>query len=286
MVPARLIATASVLLLIAGIVFASEYNIPFGRRGGTDFTADIGSGQSCLGAWLIFDDATEATSELDRCTGATNQDGTNDMVWAGSNWGSSTAPTGTSPGYDSADITADTSEWYALADDNDFEADGFTIGCWVNKDAGDSVAVIGKNDASDYQIDVYDNGTVWAEVRNAVETTATGAITNGSWSHVALRYNSGDDSIEPFVDGLTACSGACNTNLAPQGNADELRIGAAEDGAQEYSGKLMECFYFNTELTDTEIAEIFLCGLRGDADGAARDAAYSGAQCSAINTCC
>jgi hypothetical protein len=260
------------------------YNVPFSPpSGGTDFTADAGTGQDCVGAWLIFDDDTQATSALDRCTAAT-QNNTDDLAWQGSNWGVATAPDGTADNFDAVEIVANVTEYFTIADDAAFEVGNFTVGCWSNPDAN-ATPVISKGDVSNWEI-LHNAGQIRMEVRNNVERSPAGTVNLNVWHHLVLRHSTSTNTVEVFVDGVADCDGACQgSGGAPDQNAEALYVGGDSDGL-DYDGTLMECFYFDAALTDTEIAEIFLCGLRGDADGEQRDTSYGGAECSAINTCC
>lgn len=256
---------------------------------GTDFSADA----NCMGAWIIFDDGTQAEAQLDRCNTAA-QNGADDMTWAGgAGWVAGAAPVGTPTGYDSATMAGGANAFYSLADADAgigvFEAPEFTAACWFYRDgaAADEV-VMSKNDLLNWEIlAMGPEESVRGEILNSPEIGDANAIPAAEWHHIALRSVTATDTVEVFADGVETCAGACQAQVGPPGGSnDPLRIGAEESGAGRHTGRSMECVYFNRFLTDAELGELFLCGLDGTADGTARDFAYGGATCDDINDAC
>ncbi len=276
-----------VLLVLAGAAEAIRGR-PGDRRprlatsetSGTDFTAD----SDALGCWLLFSNGTETGAEADRCAAG----GTNTMTYTGTFAAGASTPAGTASDQDSVELDG-TSERFHLADDNAFEATDFTLGGWFNPDDNDSAYIImTKNDTDNYEIIRGGATNMSYEVVTLNEAGSTNAA-DATWSHVVLRYSSTTDEVEPFYNGSADCTGGCRAQTtAPDGTGtDNLTIGADVNGtSSELPGDIMEWFYFDRTLTNAEIAEIFLCGMDGTADGTARDAALVGAQCSDITTCC
>lgn len=248
---------------------------------GNDYTAD----SDAIGCWLLFSDGTETGAEADLCSAG----GTDNMVYTGTFALGASTPTGTASGQNSVELSG-VSERFALADQDEFEAASFTIGCWVLFDDSDGAYIVmTKNDVENYEIIRGGAENMVYEVTNLAEAGATD-VSDATWTHLGLRYSSTTDQVEPFYNGLANCTGGCRAQTtAPTGNTDPLVLGADVNGtSSEVTGDLMECFYFDRALTNTEIAEVFLCGMDGTADGSARDTAFSGAQCSALpaGSCC
>jgi len=280
------VATLNIVGVTMKYTWVSDDEETIATNTGTDFQADA----NCQGLWLNFTNgaAGEDNSEINRCdaTGAT------DMVWAGAGWAHSTAPVGTDTGYDSVDITKAASEWFALTDAageaDAFEAAEFVAAAWINKDlSAGSEAFMSKNDTDCWEVTTTVDDKLLAEVNNDGEASAINLLAVGDWHHVAMRRTNATAQVEIFIDGVEVCDGACNGAAAgPTGNTDDLRIGAGEDDNWEYDGQIMNVIYLDRVLTDTEMAELFLCGPYGTADGTLRDMTYGGATCATISDSC
>lgn len=253
--------------------------------GGSNFTAD----SDFTGCWLTTSTAGETAAEADNCTADAS---TENMVYTGTFAAGGSVPAGSGS---KLSVALDgSSEFFSIADSgSDFEAANFTLGCWLNDDLSGTHVMLSKNDATDYEIIFASDGSGFILVDAVPEILSAAAITADTWTHVAMRYDATgvsddatDNAIELFINGVDGCDGACATSTGVDGNTDSFVLGATESGASEVLGIMMECFYAERVLTDAEMAEVFLCGLDGRADGATRDATYSGAQCSSITTCC
>lgn len=261
---------------------------------GEDFTARA----TFLGCWAMGRTTSEADAEADNCTADSSTD---TMTFAsGIGFVSST----TVPGGTHADMTGftldGTNTWLTLADDDRFDptaADvSFTIGCWVKPaQITNDVAMAKAQGGNDnYQLRVTGDTSFTGKVESVTETSATAPLDDGTWSHIALRYCSDSctdatlNAVEVFYNGQEDCSPTCAAGPTggTTGNAANLRIGADPGGSGDFEGSIMECWFVLEELLDIEIAEIFLCGLEGDATGTTRDSSFTGATCGDISSVC
>ena len=274
------------LVLLVGPTQGQDYNVPFrpqaaaGGGSGTDFTVDA----NMLGCWVMAETAEgETEAEEDHCLAGND----NPVIWQDATaWASRTSPAG-SNGMLASDHDG-TNGYYNMAHDVQFRADDFTVGCWIVTDNKDQLVQYFGKSATDWEMSHLNGGAFSHLVGNGIENAGTSPV-NGTWYHEVMRFvKSGSTEIEIFTDGLPDCDGACNTDAGPLGDNKSLGIGANEAGGQDLDGGLMECWYADRAMTDTEICEITLCGLDGTADGAARDSAFgaAGCQCSDIDTCC
>lgn len=262
---------------------AQGYVIPFVPRAGApvDYTDD----PDFIGCWLIAASESETELEADRCSAG----GTDNVTFQDSPVAFGTVPAGSVDITDSADLDATTGHYFDLADQSEFEATSFTVGCWANHDRDVSDVMIWKDFATNFGLQARNTTEkIRGWVTNNVEETASNKLPLNEWHHVALRYDSaGAGTVEVFVDAANACNGACATGADPTGGTGALVIGADHGGNGRWDGELAECWYADRAITNTELAEIFLCGLQGGANGTTRDSTYGGATCSDIgNLCC
>jgi len=272
------------LLLFCLPVMGQGHNVPFNPQaaaGGTDFTAD----SDCLAAWIIYNDDTVATALLDRCTGDASD---NLGAWVQSPT-VATAPAGTASGWDATDHDG-VNDWASLADAGaKFAVDTFTAGCWVSPDdAATFEAFFSKEDSVSWEL-AANSDFFRGESSNNGEQTATSYVAGATWYHFVERVDEPTvDQVELFVNGIKDCTGACISSQTMLGT-DAIAIGADYNGASDFDGQIMECFYFDRYLSDTEIKEITLCGMKGDADGATRATNFGDAACTGAGapfTCC
>lgn len=265
-----------------------------GGGGGTDFTDD----SACQGAWIIFTDEQQATAENDHCT----LNGDDDLTYLGSTWATSGVPVGSAAGADSFDAAGDgSSDCLQIAggwdQDDDFEAPDFTISMWVYIDVtGNNDTLFSKSDVENWELRMANSGVFRGEVTDVQESSATGLIDSGSWHYVAMRYDgtgsqadATDDEVEIFVDGLLVCASDCSSSVDPTGNTANLSIGGSDSCSAESDAEIFEVIYLDRTLSDAEMAELFLCGAQGDADGEDRDSNYGLDSCTGSGTpwaCC
>ncbi|MGI0152869.1 DUF6701 domain-containing protein [Pseudidiomarina sp. WS423] len=135
----------------------------------------------------------------------------------------------------------------------------YTFAMWVNPATipnSGSVTLIDKG--SNYRVELLSNGALrwrwripvwWWTIERVVETPAN-TLSAGSWTHIALRRQSTQQTI--FVNGQIVTT-ATNTGT-PVTNNDDLYIGYnPTDNNSYYSGALDQFQLFDSALADTEI---------------------------------
>ncbi len=223
---------------------------------------------NCQGAWLLFTDGTETGAENDACSG-----GVLDMTYSGSAFAlAANTPEGTPAIQDAVNFDG-ADDLFDLADNAALEAATFTMGCWVQHEAGNGTESFFSHDGggewnmkdasglSGFNGDVaigYSEG-------NAIDTP------DDDWFFAVLRFNDTPNTSEVFFNGTLDCDGGCDSAGSPApGTTEPIRIGGRSDGSQDWTGDIMECIYLDRGLTDIEIETWFLCGADGLADGSAR----------------
>ncbi len=241
----------------------------------TDYTAD----DDCEGAWLIFDDGDEPNAEYDRCNSF-------DMAYTGS-FAVATPPAGSAAGQDAVEFDG-SDEFFTVTDAataGEFEVADFTFGCWTLTNTTAVTVTFGKNEVSAWEI-ITDGDSDWQGTVENADEEAVAAPAQGDWNNLVVRFDGSgtsaeatDDDVETFTNGMLDCAGGCADGADPTGNASNMNIGVAHNGSQDHTGDIMECWYMSRVLDAAEIAEIFLCGFDGTADGSARDAAFGTDSC-------
>ena len=162
------------------------------------------------------------------------------------------------------------------------------VAAWINKDLSAAPeAFVSKKDVDCWEVTTTADDKLLAEINDAGESSAVDLLAVGDWHHVAMRRTNATAQVEIFIDGVKVCAGACAAAAAgPTGNTDDLRIGASEGGLWDFNGQIMNVIYLDRVVTDTEMAELFLCGPYGTADGTLRDMTYGGATCATISDSC
>jgi hypothetical protein len=289
----RRLVVLSLLLLLCAWAPATNLGGPVsdtpGGAVGTDFRDD----PACIGVYLLTTGTTSAAHSVNQCTQGV--DPAPDVVWQGSGSAFNAAPpagSGTcgSGGLCAVDIQRNTDEYFQ-GDGSSGQFDmmlaiAFTWGCWFNPDNNENQkALFSMNDQynwelkqtwQDPQIEVVDVG---------LDTRVNNYMPVGTWAHVVGSYDNLDATTEMGVwfNGQRKVSGAQAT--APS-TSEDIGIGADHGGGLDLDGQLMECFFFDRELSAAEVCEIFLCGFDGQANGTTRDSTFVGCTCADITTCC
>jgi hypothetical protein len=281
------------VLLVASASLANMWPAPGPGRadyggappaGGTDYTADA----RFIGCWLMGDTTDDSTSfGADHCTADSSATPTDDATWSGDTFTTvASVPAGT----DSRTMTAHfdgNADHFTASDLVAYESPNFTAGCWVRVVDTSTQAMISKSFATAWQLNIKSSDSN-AYIEGSVETTSLLTTDLNEWGWHGVRWDSegveadaDDGRIEGLVTGLEYCSGQCSPEAGPMtGNADALTMGESPPpGNQDLEGDLMECFYADVPLPNDDLAEIMLCGLDGQEDGAARDAQFGNASC-------
>jgi Concanavalin A-like lectin/glucanases superfamily len=148
---------------------------------------------------------------------------------------------------------------FDIADANSLDATtGLTLEAWVNADSlnhaggGNLARVVDKGNA--YRLIVPSNGQIdFATFHSTVAqiaSTSAGAITTGSWFHVAGTYDGTNQRI--YVNGSLATTRAQTGNIDT--SADTLRIGDTGGGTRQWDGKIDEVRIYTRALGPEEVA--------------------------------
>lgn len=279
-------------LVVAGVAYAQGPIIISGggtaapASGGTDYTLDA----NCQFAGL-YDGASCAALVATQCGAVATPTCRNAPTVVADCSGSGSGPAGSPSGDECLDFEADDSE-DVLGDDSGGDYDeldingDFTMFCWGEMETSTAnMMVMNKKVTVGWSYLVRSANDLKVFIDSTSEISS-GGFTDSVWGHMGYRYNATSNELQPIVNGLEDCTPSCTTDTGgATANADPFVI-ASNGAANYFDGKLYECAVFDRLFDNTEVAEVFLCGLRGNANGTARDSAYGGATCAAIATCC
>ena len=148
------------------------------------------------------------------------------------------------------------------------DATSFTVSAWINGDSYASASGIYKTSgAGNSPIEL-----VWFSVQseklylqmrgNSGALVTAGGVTTltaGTWYHVVATYDSSDESIEIFVDTVTA--GTNTYTGISWSNVDEAAIGEITGSSPfEFDGVIDEVGIWNRVLSGAEITELYNSG--------------------------
>ena len=151
-------------------------------------------------------------------------------------------------------------DYINISDDPLLDLTGsFTIAAWIKIDSIPSSGlktILSKDE--NYEFHVNSSGQInwwWQTVTpsNTRQFNSTGTITPGQWTHVAIRYQSGNQTI--FLNG--APSGSASYTGTPRTNNDPLQIGADQNSSGRYfNGDIDEVRIFSVALGNAQIATL------------------------------
>jgi len=124
-----------------------------------------------------------------------------------------------------------------------------TIEAWINPTSLQNRSILNKTSgaANGYELDITSGGKVAFRINGTTLTSAQSYSAN-SWTHIAATYNSSDDSLKIYVNGVLDM----NTATSPiNGNSERLLIGGTT--SNYYAGSLDEIRLWNTERTQAQI---------------------------------
>jgi hypothetical protein len=248
---------------------------------GTDYTADA----RFIACWMF-----EAAGDLgnDDCTN------TSDLTVSGDTTQSSTVPAGFSGSHKSASFDG-TTDYLYIADGASGTFDvsqltDFSGGCWVNGDTGDVGTLMVNDDNNYWRLqyqgrDASDTGRFY--FNGAYHDDDMDSSAGAQWYYLSFGYNGSTTAIyRSFAWNKDTLTGL----TAPTDSTENFQIGAQPPGnVYQMDGLITHCWVADAEISATEQAEIFLCGLEGDLDGATIDANYGLDSCTANNNpwdCC
>ncbi len=146
--------------------------------------------------------------------------------------------------------------------------DDYTITAWINVSVVQGInTIVHKvfNGEEGYIVAVRANGRLTFNVMNTSGTfgarTATGAIVDNTWTHIAVTANDGTYLI--YMDGVDVTVAGV-PGLIPEGISKDLFIGASPDTTDNFNGTLDEILIFNRTLSAGEIVTLLNNGVTFD----------------------
>lgn len=109
----------------------------------------------------------------------------------------------------------------------------------------------------DWEIHTRADGTIFCDLAGSTSgsfSTGTGALSPGTWRHLAAIYNTVDDTYQLYLDGTFVSSGAFNSE---DESATRFALGTRNGSSQRFNGALDDVRVYNYELTATEVASLF-----------------------------
>ncbi len=145
----------------------------------------------------------------------------------------------------------------------DFDSEDFTITVWVNEDVSapaTSKQVVSKRSSttSGYALSVGGSDEVYCQTANGSgvdnSNTATGIITKGVWTHLAI-VRSGTSCLV-YVNGTDKTTSA-GTHDDPALNNNSLRFGSSTGGSEYWYGQIDDVRIYSSALTASQIALVY-----------------------------
>jgi len=131
-----------------------------------------------------------------------------------------------------------------------------TISLWYNGEAILECALLGNDDApNDYTIWIMLNGTLVAFKPDGPSSSIDWNVANvndGNWHHFAFSRT--NTTINLYIDGNLQ---TVNSNNLTNNNTKIDTIGAKTNGSYPFKGKLSNISIWNTNLTSTQVTEIY-----------------------------
>ncbi|MEO1200422.1 MAG: FG-GAP-like repeat-containing protein [Pseudomonadota bacterium] len=262
----------------AGNTYTEAVQIHFGTDGADTINAGAGSDvvygfgvesqgpadaimdKNPVGYWRLGE-ADGATVAVDQ-TG--NNNGTHnsgvDMGFAGVN--SNDPDT-------SADYDGD-GDWTYISHDNAYSTNEGTVQLWFNADStsGDRTLISKVGGGEEFNIRITD-GTLYAKLGDEVTGVNVGT---DSWNHVSFSW--GPDGLELYLNGNLVGSESSGKDLV--GNNGTIYIGRDGGGGKEFNGQIDEVVFFDQQLSDPEISDLYDNGLNGGGAPAGSDTLNGG----------
>ena len=142
----------------------------------------------------------------------------------------------------------------------------FSVSAWINPTSHDTVilgtrglASAGTSNGITMNINASGNlwGRIFTETSNITQVQTGSTISLNNWSHVAMTYDSSTKTLKTYLNGAEVGS-IVGADLSVASTAD-LDIGRASIGVSYgyFDGSISNVSVFNTELTSTEVTEIY-----------------------------
>lgn len=146
-------------------------------------------------------------------------------------------------------------DYVSVAHSSDLSISGaMSITAWINPDSLGSgfPMFVSKRSSSGHAYQFYTNSNKLL-YNNGTSAQSTGTISTGSWAHVAVTFD-GAGGVTFYINGSSAGTGTVATTNPT--NTQAVYLGAAHNG-NFFDGKMDEVAIFNSELTASEISNIY-----------------------------
>lgn len=147
-------------------------------------------------------------------------------------------------------------DYVSVAHSSDLSISGaMSITAWINPDSLPGSAYpmfVSKRSSSGHAYQFYTNSNKLL-YNNGTSAQSTGTISTGSWTHVAVTFD-GAGGVTFYINGSSAGTGTVATTNPT--NTSAVDLGRAFNG-NYFDGKMDEVAIFNSELTASEISNIY-----------------------------
>jgi hypothetical protein len=146
----------------------------------------------------------------------------------------------------------------------------FSVSAWI-KPSSYSMPILGTRGlasagtSNGITMNINSSGNLWGriftETSNIIQVQTGSIISLNNWSHVAMTYNSSTKTLKTYLNGSEVGS-IIGTDSSVTSTA-ELNIGRASIGMvyDYFDGSISNVSIFNTELTSTQVIEIYNQGV-------------------------
>lgn len=154
----------------------------------------------------------------------------------------------------------------------------FTVALWANaaSSGGFASPITSRDDvgggASTHGFIIYnDNGGNWnfwtGDGNPGWDTLPAGPVSIGTWTHLAISYDSVTETKSFYIDGVLAATDTAANQYSPNGTVETegLHLGAGADDGNSFwfTGTLDDVGLFRTALSEEDISTIMMSGVGG-----------------------
>jgi len=162
--------------------------------------------------------------------------------------------------------------------DQELNPDNFTITMWANASSTSGFAspITSRDDVnagvSTHGFIIYnDNGGNWnfwtGDGNPGWDTLPAGPVSIGTWTHLAISYDSVTETKSFYIDGVLAATDTAANQYSPNGTVETegLHLGAGADDGNSFwfTGTLDDVGLFRTALSEEDISTIMMSGVGG-----------------------
>ena len=154
-------------------------------------------------------------------------------------------------------------DYVRIPHDSAFAPSQGTIQLWFNADStgGDNTLVSKVGSGEELSIRITD-GTIYAKLGDEVSGVS---ISSNEWHHLSFSW--GPSGFELYIDGALVGSDSSDKSLS--GNSADFYLGRDGGGGKEFDGTIDEFVIFDSQLSSTEVSDLYDSGLSGIEGGGA-----------------